>query len=63
MFPTFCCSYPSQYKFSEESRTHYYRRKLQMLKFWREGIERQLAAIDASITTLQSQIDRNQADA
>ncbi|GCE65459.1 sigma factor SigF [cyanobiont of Ornithocercus magnificus] len=63
MFPTFCCGYSGQCNSSEESRIHYYKRKLQMLKFWREGIERQLAALDASINTLQSQIDRNQADA
>ena len=30
-----------------------------MLRFWRDGIERQLAAINASISTLEGQIARD----
>ncbi len=30
-----------------------------MLTFWRDGLERQLAAINAAISTLQQQIDRD----
>tara|TARA_B100002052_G_C15642628_1_gene489150 strand:+ start:559 stop:672 length:114 start_codon:yes stop_codon:yes gene_type:complete len=30
-----------------------------MLRFWRDGLERQLAAINASMETLQQQIDRD----
>jgi|UniRef100_UPI004048D7F1 hypothetical protein len=33
-------------------------RKMRMLTFWRDGVERQLAAINASISTLQQQIER-----
>ena len=32
-------------------------RKMRMLTFWRDGVERQLAAINASISTLQQQIE------
>ncbi|MGB1417328.1 MAG: hypothetical protein ACPHAS_09370 [Synechococcus sp.] len=35
-------------------------RKLAMLTFWRDGLERQLAALNASITTLETQIKRDQ---
>jgi hypothetical protein len=31
-----------------------------MLRFWRDGLERQLAAIDAAINTLQHQMQRDQ---
>ena len=34
-------------------------RKMRMLTFWRDGVERQLAAINASISTLQQQIERD----
>ena len=34
-------------------------RKLRMLQFWRDGLERQLAALDASISTLQRQMERD----
>ena len=34
-------------------------RKMRMLTFWRDGVERQLAAINASISTLQQQMDRD----
>ncbi|EAU73845.1 hypothetical protein RS9916_30089 [Synechococcus sp. RS9916] len=30
-----------------------------MLRFWRDGLERQLAAINASISTLEGQIARD----
>ena len=30
-----------------------------MLKFWRDGLERQLAAINASLDTLQQQMERD----
>jgi hypothetical protein len=34
-------------------------RKMRMLTFWRDGVERQLAAINASISTLQKQMERD----
>ena len=40
----------------------YQERKLRLLSFWRDGIERQLAAINAAISTLEQQMHRDQAD-
>ncbi len=37
-------------------------RKLRMLRYWRDGIERQLAAVTAAITTLEQQIQRDRGD-
>jgi hypothetical protein len=34
-------------------------RKLRMLQFWRDGVERQLAAVNASISTLERQMERD----
>ena len=42
-----------------ERKKRYQQRKLQMLIFIRDAIERRLAAINASITTLNSQIDKD----
>lgn len=57
MLPPFaCCSH------SDEGPTSWRRhqeRKLRMLTFWRDGIERQLAALNASIGTLKQQIERD----
>ncbi|MFM7240464.1 MAG: hypothetical protein ACKOZN_12875 [Cyanobium sp.] len=33
-------------------------RRLRMLRFWRDAAERQLAALDASISTLEQQMQR-----
>ena len=30
-----------------------------MLRFWRDGVERQLSALNAAIQTLQDQMDRD----
>ena len=51
--PFFACSDPQQ---AGQYRRRHQERKLQMLIFWRDGIERQLAAINASISTLQRQM-------
>lgn len=40
----------------------YQERKLRMMSFWRDGIERQLAALNAAISTLEHQMQRDQAD-
>lgn len=40
----------------------YQDRKLRLLSFWRDGIERQLAAMNAAISTLEQQMHRDQAD-
>lgn len=34
-------------------------RKLSSLRFWRDGLERQLAALNAAIATLEQQIERD----
>ena len=40
-------------------RRQHQQRKLAMLTFWRDNAERQLSALNAAITTLQQQIDRD----
>ena len=55
MLPPFLCS-PSP---GREWRQHHQARKMDMLRFWRDGLERQLAAIDAAISTLETQMDRD----
>ena len=55
MLPSFCCSSGS----SASTLRHHQDRKMAMLTFWRDGLERQLAAINAAISTLQQQIDRD----
>lgn len=58
MFPPFCgCSDAGA---SGDGLRRHQQRKLRMLRFWRDGLERQLAAIDASISTLQHQMQRDQ---
>ncbi len=32
-----------------------------MMRFWRDGLERQIAAVTAAISTLEQQIERDQA--
>ena len=57
MFPiSGCCGSDA---FSEESRARHQRRKLMMLKVWRDAVERQLAAVNASISTLEQQMQRD----
>lgn len=55
MLPPFTCSSSS----GSDWRQQHQKRKLEMLRFWRDGLERQLAAIKASITTLEGQISRD----
>jgi len=57
MFPPFFCnSTPEEAK---ESRRRHQERKLRTLTFWRDGLERQLAALQAAISTLEQQIARD----
>lgn len=58
MLPPFCCSASQDL---DQSHRRYQERKLAMLSFWRDGLERQLSAINASIATLQKQMERDQA--
>ena len=55
MLPPFLCTASS----GSDWRQQHQKRKLEMLQFWRDGLERQLAAINASITTLEGQISRD----
>ena len=56
MLPPFCCDGSSDHG---QRRRQHQERKLAMLKFWRDGLERQLAAINASLDTLQQQMERD----
>jgi hypothetical protein len=58
MFPPFCaCGGGAS---PGEAHRRHQQRKLSMLRFWRDGLERQLAALDAAISTLQQQMQRDQ---
>ncbi len=60
-FPMFpmpdCCWNDTDLK---SSRARHQRRKLYMLKGWRDAVERQLAAVNAAIGTLEAQMERDQ---
>lgn len=57
MFPPFCdCSGAGS---GGDGLRRHQQRKLRMLRFWRDGLERQLAAIEAAISTLQQQMQRD----
>jgi hypothetical protein len=57
MFPPFCdCGGAGS---GADALRRHQQRKLTMLRFWRDGLERQLAAVEASISTLQQQIQRD----
>ncbi|WP_370593694.1 hypothetical protein [Synechococcus sp. BIOS-U3-1] len=57
MFPPFGCSPCAD----GEWQRHHQERKLRMMRFWRDGLERQIAAVTAAISTLEQQIERDQA--
>ena len=62
MFSPLGCGCP----FGEEptsSRRRYQERKLRLLSFWRDGLERKLAAVNAAMATLEQQMERDQAAA
>ncbi len=56
MLPPFCCSSNTD---QTTLRRQHQERKLSMLKFWRDGAERQLSALNAAIKTLQEQMERD----
>jgi hypothetical protein len=57
MIPLFgCCPGPDSDP--QQSMRRFQERRLRMLRFWRDGVERQLAALDASINTLEQQMQR-----
>lgn len=56
LFPfDFCCSTGT----TSSMRTRHQERKLELLRFWRDAAERRLAALDAAISTLNQQIERD----
>ena len=59
MLPPFFCQPSCE---SSSWRSHHQQRKLEMLRFCRDGLERQLAAITAAMTTLEGQIQRDHSD-
>jgi hypothetical protein len=56
MFPLPGCCWSEP---GDSSYAKYQQRKLHMLKGWRDAVERQLAAANAAITTLEQQIERD----
>ncbi len=57
MLPPFgCCSNSGD---GATALRRHQERKLRMLSFWRDGVERQLAAINAAISTLEQQMQRD----
>ncbi|KZR89601.1 hypothetical protein MITS9508_01207 [Synechococcus sp. MIT S9508] len=57
MFPPLDCSPCAD----GDWQRHHQERKLRMMRFWRDGLERQIAAVTAAINTLEQQIERDQA--
>lgn len=61
MIPLFgCCPGPEGDR--QQALRRFQERRLHMLRFWRDGVERQLAALDASISTLEQQMQRQPQD-
>ncbi len=60
MFLSFGCCGPAEP--SADGLRRHQERKLRMLRFWRDGIERQLAAVSAAISTLEQQMQRDAAE-
>ncbi|MBR76215.1 MAG: sigma factor SigF [Cyanobium sp. RS427] len=56
MLPPFCCNGSSDH---HSRRRQHQERKMAMLTFWRDGLERQLAGLNATIATLQDQMQRD----
>lgn len=57
LFPFFDCSASA----GGTGRQSYQQRKLRMLVHWRDAAERQVAALNAAISTLEQQIQRDAA--
>ena len=56
MLTPFCCCSTTDHA---SQRRQHQERKLSMLRFWRDAAERQVAALNAAIQTLQEQMDRD----
>ncbi len=55
MIDQFCNSSQS----SEERRINFHKRKLQMLRLFRDSLERRMSSVNAAINTLETQIERD----
>tara|TARA_Y100001968_G_C19300510_1_gene688812 strand:- start:64 stop:252 length:189 start_codon:yes stop_codon:yes gene_type:complete len=44
---------------SEQRRLAFHKKKLEMLRFFKDSLERRISAVNASISTLESQIERD----
>ena len=60
MFPPLGCC-PGSFSSEDGATLHrrHQERKLRMLTFWRDGLERQLAAVNAAMATLERQMERD----
>ena len=47
------------FKSSEEKKSFYQKRKLEMLNYIKDSLERKIASVSASIEVLKNQIDRD----
>ena len=56
MLPPFCCNGSSDH---QQRRRQHQERKVAMVMYWRDGSERQLAALNATIGTLHDQMQRD----
>ena len=47
------------FKSSKEQKNFYQKKKLEMLNYFKDSLERKIAAVNASIEVLKNQIDRD----
>lgn len=59
MLPLFSCCTDSSSNSAGDALRRHQERKLRMLRFWRDGAERQVAALEAAISTLERQMQRD----
>ena len=50
------------FKSSEEKKSFYQKKKLEMLNYIKDSLERKIASVSASIEVLENQIQRDTAD-
>ena len=47
------------FKFSKEKKSYYQNKKLEMLNYLKDSLERKIASVNASIEVLENQIQRD----
>ena len=47
------------FKSSKEQKTYFQKKKLEMLNYFKDSLERKIAAVNASIEVLKNQIERD----